>query len=123
VIRVAVPPLWNGRAKSGPHFSSSARSPQGCSWEPLFGSGCERPTQKSGIRSKTGVARLPKVKRVATMTEKCCNCNKSGQMELWGRERVGVPFLRTVPSPQIGTAPAPPESTRGTGPAQTPART
>ena len=74
---------------------------------------CERPTQKSGIRSKTGVARLPKVQRVSTMTEKCCKCNKFGQIGLWWTERVGVLFLRTVPSPQIAGSSEPPNRPEG----------
>ena len=69
--------------------------------------------QKSGIPSKTGVARRAEGPAHPEHDRKCCDRNKTDRRGLWWTERVGVPSFGTVRLC---------ESARATGPAQAPAR-
>ena len=57
--------------------------------------------QKSGIRSKTGVARRAEGPAQPEYDRKCCDRNKTDRRELWWTERVGVPSFGTVHLPRI----------------------
>jgi hypothetical protein len=52
--------------------------------------------QKSGIRSKTGVARRAEGPAHPEYDRKCCNRNKADRRGLWWTDRVGVPSFGTV---------------------------
>ena len=57
--------------------------------------------QKSGIRSRTGVARRAEGPAHAEYDRKSCDRNKTGRRGLWWTERVGVPSFGTVHLPRI----------------------
>jgi hypothetical protein len=52
--------------------------------------------QKSGIRSKTGVARRGEGPAHPEYDRKCCDRHKTDRRGLWWTERVGVPSFGTV---------------------------
>ena len=57
--------------------------------------------QKSGIRSKTGVARRGEGPAHPEYDRKCCDRHKTDRRGLWWTERVGVPSFGTVHLPRI----------------------